>query len=64
MKAKRLVFMVLLPLSASVFQLPAQQTETRRKPFEELRAKAEAGDAEAEYQVGLRYATGTGVAKD
>jgi len=56
--------MVLLLLSVAVFQLPAQQTETDRKPFEELKAKAEAGDAESEYQVGLAYTKGQGVTKD
>jgi Sel1 repeat. len=51
-------------LSAAVLQLHAQQTETSRKPFEELKAKAEAGDANSESQLGLRYAKGQGVAKD
>jgi hypothetical protein len=62
--ANRSVFTVLLLLSAAVLQLPAQQTETARAPFEELKAKAEAGDADSEYQVGLRYYKGEGVSKD
>jgi Sel1 repeat len=62
--ANRLVFMVLLLLSVAAFQLPAQQTEADRKPFEELKAKAEAGDAESEYQVGLAYTKGQGVTKN
>jgi len=56
--------MVLLLLSVSVLQSPGQQTETSRKPFDELKAKAEAGDPNSESQLGLRYANGQGVAKD
>jgi Sel1 repeat len=56
--------MVLLLLSVAAFQLPAQQTEADRKQFEEVKAKAEAGDAESEFLVGIDYATGRGVAKD
>src|SRR5229473_6088037 len=62
MKANRLVFTVLL--SAAVFQLAAQQTETDQKPVEEVKAKAEAGDADSEYRLGLCYYNGEGVAKD
>jgi TPR repeat protein len=64
MKANRLVLTVLLLLSAPVFQLSAQQTETDGKRFEELKAKAEAGDADSEYQLGFRYCNGEGVPKD
>ncbi len=56
--------MVLLLLSVAVLQLPGQQTETGRKPFEEIKAKAEAGDPNYESQLGIRYAFGKGVAKD
>jgi TPR repeat protein len=44
--------------------LAAQQTETDQKQFDEVMAKAEAGDADSEYQIGVRYAKGQGVAKD
>ena len=64
MKANRLVFTLLLLLSAAVFRLPAQQTETDRKQLEEVKAKAEAGDADSELQLGLRYSDGEGVARD
>jgi TPR repeat protein len=64
MKANRLVFTVLLLLSAAVFQLRAEQSETGRKQVEELKAKAEAGDADSEYQLGVRYSSGDGVPKD
>jgi hypothetical protein len=53
MTANRLVFTLLLLSSAAVFQLAAQQTETDQKPVEEVKAKAEAGDADSEYQLGL-----------
>lgn len=56
--------MVLLQLSAATLQLPAQQAETDRRQGEAVKAKAEAGDAESEYQVGLRYYNGEGLPKD
>src|SRR6266481_4879312 len=64
MKANELVLTVLFLLSAAVFQLPAQQNETDRKQLEEVKAKAEAGDADSEYRLGLCYYNGEGVAKD
>src|SRR5437868_9531592 len=64
MKANRLVFTVLLLFSAAVFQLHAEQTEINRKQVEELRAKAESGDADSEFRLGLCYDNGQGVAKD
>jgi TPR repeat protein len=64
MKANRSVFTVLLLFSAAVFQLRAEQTEINRKQIEELRAKAETGDADSEYRLGLCYYSGEGVAKD
>jgi TPR repeat protein len=63
LKANRLVFTVLL-LFTAVFQLRAEQTEINRKQVEELKAKAEAGDAESEYRLGLCYFRGRGVTKD
>src|SRR6266487_1312563 len=42
----------------------AQQTKADQKPIEEVKAKAEAGDAESEVELGLRYTNGEGVAKD
>src|SRR5437773_3728986 len=63
MKANRLMFTLLL-LSVAVFQLAGQQTEPDRKQVEEVKAKAETGDAKAEYDLGLCYANGNNVAKD
>ena len=59
MKAIRLAFTVLL--SAAVFQLAGQPTETDHKSIGEVRAKAEAGDAGFEFQLGLRYEHGEDV---
>ena len=42
----------------------AQQTQADQKPIEEVKARAEAGDAESEVELGLRYTNGEGVAKD
>ena len=64
MTANRLVFMFLLLSSATVFRLAAQQIQTDRKPLEEVKAKAAAGDADSAYQLGLRYYDGDGVPKD
>ena len=46
MKASRLIFTLLLASSVAVVQLAAQQTKADQKPIEEVKAKAEAGDAE------------------
>ena len=42
----------------------AQQTQADQKPIEEVKARAEAGDAESEVELGLRYTNSEGVAKD
>ena len=42
----------------------AQQTKADQKPIEEVKARAEAGDAESEVELGLSYTNGEGVAKD
>ena len=45
-------------------QLVAQETNADRRPIEEVKAKAEAGDAASEAELGLRYKHGEDVAKD
>ena len=64
MKASRLIFTLLFASSVAVVQLAGQQTKADQKPIEEVKAKAEAGDAESQMELGLRYARGEGVAKD
>jgi TPR repeat protein len=64
MKASRLIFTLLLASSVAVVQLAAQQTKPDQKPIEEVKAKAEAGDAESEVELGRRYDKGEGVMKD
>jgi len=64
MKASRLIFTLLLASSVAVVQLVAQETEADRRPIEEVKAKAEAGDAAFEEELGLRYNFGKGVPKD
>jgi Sel1 repeat len=64
MKVSRLILTLLLASSVAVVQLAAQQTKADQKPIEELKAKAEAGDAESEVELGLRYDKGAGVVKD
>ena len=63
MKASRLIFTLLLASSVAVVQLAAQQTKADQKPIGEVKAKAEAGDAESQVELGLRYDR-QGVAKD
>jgi hypothetical protein len=46
MKTNRLVVLLLLLSSTSAFQLEAQQTKADHRPLQEVRAKAEAGDAD------------------
>jgi len=64
MKAGRLIFMLLLASTVTAVQLDAQQTKADQKPIEEVKAKAEAGNAESQMELGLRYEQGKGVAKD
>ena len=64
MKANRLIFALLLASSVAVVQLAAQQTKADQKPIEEVKAKAEAGDADSQVELGRRYDKGEGVAKD
>ena len=64
MKASRLIFTLLLASSVAIVQLAAQRTNPDQKPIGELKAKAEAGDAESQAGTGIRYEDGKGVAKD
>ena len=64
MKASRLIFALLLASSVAVVRLAAQQTKADQKPLEEVKAKAEAGEAESQVELGLRHEKGQGVAKD
>src|SRR6266576_132424 len=64
MKASRLIFTLLLASSVAVVQLAAQQTKADQKPIGEVKAKAEAGDAESEVELGRRYDKGEGVVKN
>ncbi|MGO8930472.1 MAG: trypsin-like peptidase domain-containing protein [Limisphaerales bacterium] len=65
MKANRLRWFLLFLLAIGVFQLPAQQSEADRKLLADIRAKAERGDAECQWQLGCVFGSGRlGVAKD
>lgn len=65
MKENRLTWILLLLLPiATVFQLHAQQADADRKLFEEIKAKAEKGEAAAQSDLGFCYDQGKGVAKD
>ncbi len=58
------MFTLLLLSAAIVFRVAAQPNEADQRPFEEIKAKANTGDAEAQFQLGRRYDRGEGVAKD
>jgi TPR repeat protein len=60
MSANRSVFTVLMLLSVVVFRLPAEQTEAERDLQTALRAKAEQGDAECQYLLGVAFQRGFG----
>src|SRR5947199_354183 len=64
MKASRLIFTLLLASSVAVVQLAAQQTKADQKRLAEVKAKAQAGDADSQVELGLRYDKGEGVAQD
>jgi TPR repeat protein len=65
MKANRLRWFLFFLLAIGVFQLPAQQSEADRKLLAEIRAKAEKGDAQFQYELGHTFCVGRlGVAKD
>jgi TPR repeat protein len=53
-----------IPALGAAVQLPAQPTEADRQGFEEIKAKAEKGDAKAQLTLGVRLQHGLGVAKD
>src|SRR5215471_16149102 len=62
MRSRLLPTLLLLWLGLSP-HLSGQQAEPDSKAFERLKANAEKGDAEAQYQLGLLYANGTGVSR-
>lgn len=65
MKATRLRWFLLLLLLGAASQLLAQQSEADRKLLADIRAKAEKGDAEAQYALGVAFNFGTlGVTED
>src|SRR6266498_332155 len=64
MKANRSVLTLLLLSTAAVFQLAAQPSKTDPRPLEKVKAKAGAGDADSQCELGRRYDSGEGVAKD
>jgi TPR repeat protein len=52
--------------ASAVVQSPAQPGEPHRKPFNDVRAQAERGEAQAQFQLGSLYLSGSlvGVARD
>jgi hypothetical protein len=55
MKTNRLVVLFLLLSSAPAFQLAAEETKADHRPLQEVRAKAEAGDADSLFKSNLGF---------
>ena len=65
MKATKLVRSLVLPILCVIaFQSLGQQIEADRKRFEEIKTKAENGDADAQFKLAWAYALGEGVASN
>src|SRR5438876_692798 len=65
MKENSSLFTLLLLLSAAALQLHAQQSDADRKLLADIRAKAENGDAQSQFDLGQAFFFGDlGVAKD
>jgi TPR repeat protein len=62
MKTKLLGWALLFLVMGAAIPLSAEQTEADQ--FNAIKAKAEKGDAEAQYDLGVYYGNGQGVAKD
>jgi len=60
----RVIATLLLIWLGSVLHAQGQQTEAEREAFARIKANADKGDAEAQLQLGLLYASGAGVARD
>ena len=63
MKLKRLMCVLLLLIAVAI-HLPAQESDLVSKYFKETKARAEKGDAAAQFNLGVCYFDGEGVAKD
>ncbi len=64
MMINRVISALLLLWLGFTLQLPGQQTNPERTAFERIKASAEKGDAEAQLELGLLYASGAGVTAD
>ena len=62
MKTKLFGWALLFLVMGAAIPLSAEQTEADQ--FNTIKAKAEKGDAEAQYDLGVYYGNGQGVAKD
>jgi TPR repeat protein len=58
MRTNRFRWFLLFLLVSAVFQLPAQQSEADRKLLADIRAKAEKGDAQSQYELGCAFSFG------
>src|SRR5947207_15836922 len=64
MKTSPLVLLLLLLSGATGCRPAAQQTKVDQRSLQEVRAKAEAGDADSQVELAARYDLGEGVTKN
>ena len=64
MKANRVIWVVLFLWVGTLAPLPAQESAADRRRSEEIKARADKGDAEAQVELAARYSSGDGVARD
>jgi len=64
MMINRVISALLLLWLGFTLQLPGQQINLERTAFERIKASAEKGNAEAQLELGLLYASGAGVTAD
>ncbi len=64
MKVHRLIGTLLLLWLGAAIPSSAQPTKVERGLFDQIKAQADKGDAEAQFRVGCAYARGVGVTKD
>src|SRR6266699_2612959 len=60
----RVISTLLLLWLGALLQLHAQQPEPERQAFARIKASADNGDAAAQFQLGMLYASGMGVPRD
>src|SRR4029078_584989 len=64
MRANRAACMLLLFCAGAVLPSLAEQDDAEKRPLADNKAKAKAGDAKSQFELGRRYDKGEGVPRD